>query len=165
MRRFEEAKTLFRRTIPVAQRVLGGNNNLTLKMRWHYAEALYKDTSATPDDLREAVTSLEELERTTRRVFGSAHPTTVNIERDWQYARAKLAASVCDGVSSICKRAQALCMDPGATLADVRGAVTMLEETDRTARHVFGGAHPTTESIERTLRDARAALAAREAAA
>ena len=165
MRRFEEAKTLFRRTIPVAQRVLGGNNNLTLKMRWHYAEALYKDTSATPDDLREAVTSLEELERTTRRVFGSAHPTTVNIERDWQYARAKLAASVCDGVSSICKRAQALCMDPSATLADVRGAVTMLEETDRTARHVFGGAHPTTESIERTLRDARAALAAREAAA
>ena len=32
------------------------------------------DTGATLDDLREAVTTLEELERTARRVFGGAHP-------------------------------------------------------------------------------------------
>ena len=151
--------------IPVARRVLGETDEVTLRMKSHYACGLYDDPAATLADLREVVTTLEYTDRTARRVLGGAHPTTVNIERDWQYARAKLAASVCDGVSSICKRAQALCMDPGATLADVRGAVTMLEETDRTARHVFGGAHPTTESIERTLRDARAALAAREAAA
>ena len=37
-----------------------------------------------------------------------------------------------------------------------------LEDTARTARRVFGSAHPTTESIEIVLRDARAALRARE---
>ena len=36
-------------------------------------------------------------------------------------------------------------------------AVTMLEETARTARHVLGGAHPTTKAIEAALREARAA--------
>ena len=44
-------------------------------MRWIYAQALYKDDGATLDDLREAVTTLEEIERTARRVLGSAHPS------------------------------------------------------------------------------------------
>ena len=38
----------------------------------------------------------------------------------------------------------------------------MLEEAERTARRVLGGAHPVTESIEDDLRNARAALCARE---
>jgi hypothetical protein len=38
----------------------------------------------------------------------------------------------------------------------------MLEELERTARRVLGGAHPLTSAIEYELRDARAALAARE---
>ena len=37
-------------------------------MRWNYARTLYKDPSATLDDLREAVTTLEDAERTARRV-------------------------------------------------------------------------------------------------
>ena len=45
---------------------------------------LYKDDGATLDDLREAVTTLEETERTARRVFGGAHPLTTEIERDLQ---------------------------------------------------------------------------------
>ncbi len=40
--------------------------------------------------------------------------------------------------------------------------MTTLEETDRIARRVYGGAHPLTKNIEETLRKARAALAARE---
>ena len=36
---------------------------LTLKMRWIYAKALYKDPGATLDDLREAVTTLEDCNR------------------------------------------------------------------------------------------------------
>ena len=52
--------------------------------------------------------------------------------------------------------------DPGSTLDDIREAVTMLEEAERTARRVLGGAHPVTESIEDDLRNARAALCARE---
>ena len=40
--------------------------------------------------------------------------------------------------------------------------MTTLEEIDRTARRVLGGAHPTVKGIEVNLRDARAALRARE---
>ena len=44
------------------------------------------------DDLREAVTTLEETERIARRVLGGAHPTTVEIGDDLRKARAKLRA-------------------------------------------------------------------------
>ena len=53
--------------------------------------------------------------------------------------------------------------DPGATLDDLRKAVDTLEEIERIARRVFGGAHPTTKSTADYLQDARAALRAREA--
>ena len=53
-------------------------------------------------------------------------------------------------------------MNTGATLDDLREAVVTLEEIERTARRVLGGAHPTTTEIEGALRDARAALRARE---
>ena len=46
---------------------------------------------------------------------------------------------------------------------DLREAVETLEETERIAQRVLGGAHPVTAGIERHLRAARAALAAREA--
>ena len=59
-------------------------------MRWIYAEALYKDTGATLDDLRESVTTLGDLERTTRRVFGGAHPIAAGIKACLQVARAML---------------------------------------------------------------------------
>ena len=52
-------------------------------------------------------------------------------------------------------------MDDGATLDDLREAVTTLEDTERTARRVLGGAHPVTVQIEGDLRKARAALRAR----
>ena len=52
--------------------------------------------------------------------------------------------------------------DDGATLDNLREAVTTLEDTERTARRVLGGAHPVVGSIEAFLRHARAALAARE---
>ena len=56
------------------------------------AAAFYEDTGATLDDLREAVTTLEDVDRIARRVLGSAHPTTKGIEEDLQNARAALAA-------------------------------------------------------------------------
>ena len=54
-------------------------------------------------------------------------------------------------------------INDGATLDELREAVATLEETERTARRVFGGAHPLTRNIEGTLQNARAALRAREA--
>ena len=90
--KYDEARSLLRRMIPVARRVFGVSNEVTLKMRWIYAEALYKDANATLDDLREAVNTLEEMERTARRVFGSAHPLVANIETSLREARAALRA-------------------------------------------------------------------------
>ena len=88
LQRSEEAKSLLLKTIPVVRRVLGEENRLTLKMRSLYARALYLDTGATLDDLRKAVTTLEDTERTARRVFGGAHPLTKNIEWTLRKARA-----------------------------------------------------------------------------
>jgi len=92
LKHFKEAKSLMRKTIPVAPRLFGENSDLTLNMRKIYAITLYKDGSATLDDLREAVTTLEETERIARRVFGGAHPLTVEIERPLRAARAILRA-------------------------------------------------------------------------
>ena len=50
----------------------------------------------------------------------------------------------------------------GTTLDDLRLAETTLEETARTARRVLGGANPTARHIEVSLREAQAALSARE---
>ena len=44
------------------------------------------------DDLREAVTTLEDTERTARRVFGGAHPYAAQIERELQQSRDALCA-------------------------------------------------------------------------
>ena len=57
-----------------------------------HAQSLYRDEGATLDDLGEAVTTLEETERTARRVLGSSHPLVGPIERDLQNARAALRA-------------------------------------------------------------------------
>ena len=81
-----------RKTVPVARRVLGEGNGLTLGMHLNYAQSLYRDADATLDDLREAVTTLEDTERTARRVLGGAHPTTSNVEQTLREARDVLAA-------------------------------------------------------------------------
>ena len=86
------AKTLLRKTIPVARRVLGEGALITLSMRGIYGQSLYGDNGATLDDLREAVTTFEDTSRIARRVFGSAHPTTAEIEECLGYARAALRA-------------------------------------------------------------------------
>ena len=52
--------------------------------------------------------------------------------------------------------------DDAATLDDLREAVATLEDAERIARRVLGRAHPTTAGIERSLRNARAGLRARE---
>jgi len=66
LQRFEEVKSLLRKTIPVARRVLGESNDVTLKMRLNYAITLYKDDGATLDNLREAVETLKDTERIAR---------------------------------------------------------------------------------------------------
>ena len=76
----------------MARRVLGDNDDHTLRMRWAYAIALYTDDGATPGDLREAVTTLEDSQRIARRVLGGAHPLTVAIEDEMRHARVVLGS-------------------------------------------------------------------------
>ena len=76
--------------MPVARRVLGESHDITLTMRWNYADALHLDTHATLDGLREAVATYEETTRTARRVLGGAHPETAKMEDDLQNMRATL---------------------------------------------------------------------------
>ena len=59
-------------------------------MRWLYAAALCNDPAATLDNLREAVTTLEETAPIARRVLGGAHPLTVDIELALRNARVVL---------------------------------------------------------------------------
>ena len=101
LKRFEEAKSLLRKMMAVARRVVGENHEITLRMKWNYAEALYSDDDATLGDLHEAVTTLEETERTARRVFGSEHPLTKGIERTLRDSRAALSAREGDDVSAV----------------------------------------------------------------
>ena len=90
--RYAEGKSLLRKSIPLARRVIGESNEVTLRMRGCYAEALYRNDSATLDDLREAVTTLEGMERIARRVFGGTHPIVKTIGRHLQNAREALRA-------------------------------------------------------------------------
>ena len=48
--------------------------------------------------------------------------------------------------------ARILYEDPAATLDDLCEAVTTIAEAARTARRVLGGAHPSTENFERSLK-------------
>ena len=102
LRRFEEAKALLRETIPVARRALGASHITTLRVRWIYAQTLYKADGATLDDLRAAVTTLEDTERTAQRVLGPANPTTAGTENSLRDARVALRAELKAAASGEC---------------------------------------------------------------
>ncbi len=82
---------------PVPPPLIPSTVDITLIAKQYYAETLYNNvnagTSRRPlDDLREAVTTLEYVERTARRVFGGANPISESVETSLQNARAALAA-------------------------------------------------------------------------
>ena len=65
-------------------------------------------------NLREAVTTLEEITRRARRVFGSSHPTTVESVRALQKARARLRVrQISYGASIFCFAAAMVLMRLG----------------------------------------------------
>ena len=76
----------------MARRVLGETNILTLRTRWLYANTLYMDASATLDDVREAVETLESVVALWKRVLGEAHPETPRVQGALATARVALAA-------------------------------------------------------------------------
>ena len=74
----------------MARRRVGEGHELTLRLRSNYAGALCNDPGATLDDLREAVTTFEDVERIAQRVVGGAHPLTKLFESHLRRARAAL---------------------------------------------------------------------------
>ena len=92
LQRYAESRALMRKTIPVALRSFGESTELTLQLRANYAAALYMGDGSPLDDLREAVSTLEETERIARRVLGGSHPTTMAIEKAFRGSRAVLHA-------------------------------------------------------------------------
>ena len=89
--RYEEVKPFLRATIPEAARELGTEDATVLTLRINYASALISE-GRSRDDLVEAVALLEELSSTARRVFGTAHPTTMTISGNLGRARLRLAS-------------------------------------------------------------------------
>ena len=92
LQHFEDARSLLRKAIPVARRVLGESDDLTLRMRWNYARSVCEDTCPTLAELREAVTTLEDTKRIAQRVLGGAHPLTMDIEDELRDAQDALYA-------------------------------------------------------------------------
>ena len=84
------SQSRFRCAVEALTRCVG--RSVTLSICSGYAETLYKDDDATLDDLREAVTTLEDATRTARRVLGGAHPDVLGIGNSLQEARAALRA-------------------------------------------------------------------------
>ena len=89
--RFEEAKSLLRRTVPVARRILGEEDRITLIMRWIYALALSEHNAATLGDLREAVETLESVLPLWKRVLGESNPETPRVQSALKHAREREA--------------------------------------------------------------------------
>ena len=110
LRRFEEANSLLRKTLPVARRVLTDSDEITLKIKLSLAHSLHDSPSATLDDFREAVTTLEDVERIARRVFGASHPFVEVSEQCLRNARATARARELN-VSSLADELEA--MTPG----------------------------------------------------
>ena len=71
---------------------LAHNAPRCVRCKTRYCDATYLDASASLDELREAVTTLEETERIARRVLGGAHPTATGHVQCLGEARAALSA-------------------------------------------------------------------------
>ena len=93
---------------PVPPPLIPSTVDITLIAKQYYAETLYNNVNAGAsrrplDDLREAVTTLEDGERIARQVLGGTHPLTTGIEKSIQNVRAELAARDGDDASSVCE--------------------------------------------------------------
>ena len=118
-------------------KLLGQEDRLTLSSANNYASSLIG-----LQRFKEAKALMRKMMPLARRVLGESHDNTLRMRLNY---------------------AKTLYREDGATLDGLREAMTTLEETSRTARRVFGGAHPLTRAIEVALHNAREVLRAREA--
>jgi tetratricopeptide (TPR) repeat protein len=135
--RLEPALLLKRDVYSAHLKLSGENNEYTLQAANNYAYSLVELKR-----FKEAKSVLRKTMSVVRRALGEGHEHMLKMR--WSYA-------------------MALYKDNAATLDNLREAVATLEEIVRIARQVFGGSHPLVRDIEKSLRDARAALRRRGA--
>ena len=123
--------------------VYSGYLNLFGKEHAHTLVAAnnYASTLNNLQRFREAKRLFRKMIPVARRFVGDSNDNTLRLR--WNYARA-------------------LYEDDDSTRDDLREAVATLEDAERIARRVLGGAHPITAGMGRGLRDARAALGTKE---
>ena len=79
LQRFEEAKKVLRKVMPVARRTLGAEHALTLSLREDLSRATLEGGSSA-NEKREALQMLEDTVAVMRRVLGPAHPDTLHAQ-------------------------------------------------------------------------------------
>ena len=114
----------------------GKEHVMTLRGANNYADSLMH-----LKHFDEAKALLRKMIPVARRVLGENHETTLRMRKVY---------------------AITLYKDPNSTRDDLCMAVGALQELERTAQRVLGSAQPLVGDIRFVLRDARAALAARE---
>ena len=88
LERFEEAKRLLRKVIPVAQRALGAEHEITLSIREDLSRAIL-DGDSSANEKRQALQRLEDTVAVMRRVLGPAHPDTVHAQGQLEWHRGR----------------------------------------------------------------------------
>ena len=137
LRRYEEANCLRRDVYSAYLRLHGEEHVRTVTGANNYANSL-----VMLKRFEEARSLTRKMIPVARRVLGESHDIPLKMRKMY---------------------AEATYFDAGATLDDLREAVAMLEEIERTARRVLGGAHPLVRSLEGSMRLSREAHRAREA--
>ena len=134
--RLEDALRLRRDVYSGRLKLNGDQHADTLQSAFNYANTLF-----VLKRYKEAKALMCKAMPVARRVLGENYELTLKIRNIY---------------------ARALYEDASTTLDGLRVAVTTFEDAERIARRVFGGEHPFTRELEDSLRQARAALRARE---
>ena len=92
LERYSEARDFASKCIREATRLLGADHDLTLRLRSHYVDAIFKHPDARKRDMTSAVETMERIWRARQRAFGHSHRTTLEAQDDLEEARAALAA-------------------------------------------------------------------------
>ena len=130
--RHEDSLRMMRDVYSARVKLDGEESRTTISAAYNCANTLNE-----LERLEEAKSLLGKTVPVARRVFGESHELTLRMRGMY---------------------GQLLYKDANATLDDVREAVNTLEEAERIARRVLGGAHPRTVAIVCDLGNARAAL-------
>ena len=88
---FTEARTLLKAQLEY-QADAPLDNELLIRLFTNYANLLYKDPDAVPDDLLESIAMYEKCLPAAQRLWGASHPYPMQFEKHLGKARAALAA-------------------------------------------------------------------------